>query len=199
MDAAAGAEVTILTTAAVLSLVIQCSPGVDPKLLTGFAQQESGYDPLALHINKMPQGWLQPRAQSAADAAQIAAKFVSAGYSVDLGMMQINSKNLGLLGLGLAEAFDPCRSIAAAGKLIALMSRYNTGSATAGIANGYAPTVAARVHALKVADITPAPTPPAPTVPPADPCPADDDDGWHTVARPPGCPDPTPTTETHAQ
>jgi type IV secretion system protein VirB1 len=142
---------TTLTTAAVLALVMQCSPGLDPKLLTGFAQQESGYDPLALHINKMPPGWLQPHASSAADATQIAAKFVSAGYSVDLGMMQINSKNLGLLGLGLAEAFDPCRSIAAAGKLIALMSRYNTGSPTAGIQNGYASALVSRVHALRVA------------------------------------------------
>nr|WP_294566823.1 transglycosylase SLT domain-containing protein [uncultured Rhodopila sp.] len=181
---------TTLTTAAVLSLVMQCAPGMDPKLLAGFAQQESGYDPLALHINQMPAGWLQPHANSVADAAQIAAQFVSNGHSVDLGMMQINTKNLGLLGLGLAEAFDPCRSIAAAGKLIALMSRYNTGDPAAGVRNGYAAAVVSRIHALKVADITPAP--PAPP----DRCPADDDDGWHTVARPPGCPDPTSTTET---
>jgi type IV secretion system protein VirB1 len=148
---------TALTTAAVLALVMQCSQAIDPKLLTGFAQQESGFDPLALHINQMPPGWLQPRANSAADAAQIAAQFVSTGHSVDLGLMQINSKNLGLLGLGLTEAFDPCRSIAAAGKLIALMSRYNTGDPSAGVRNGYAAAVVSRIHALKVADITPAP------------------------------------------
>ena len=156
-----------LTTAAVLSLVMQCSPGLDPKLLTGFAQQESGYDPLALHINRMSPGWLQPHAQSATDAVQIAARFISGGHNVDLGMMQINSKNLGLLGLGLAEAFDPCRSIAAAGKLIALMSRYNTGDPSAGVRNGYAPALVARVHALKVADINPIPAA-APPPPPAD-------------------------------
>jgi type IV secretion system protein VirB1 len=184
---------TALTTAAVLSLVMQCSPGLDPKLLTGIAQQESGYDPLALHINKMPAGWLQPHPQSIADAAQIAVRFISAGYSVDLGLTQVNSNNLGLLGLGLAQAFDPCRNIAAAGKLIALMSRYNTGDPAAGVRNGYAPAVVARVHALKVADTIPAAAPPPA---PPDPCPADDDDGWHTVARPPGCTAPNPTTET---
>jgi type IV secretion system protein VirB1 len=158
---------SMLTTAAVLSLVMQCSPGLDPKLLTGFAQQESGYDPLALHINQMPPGWLQPHAQSAAGAAQIAARFISDGHSVDLGMMQINSKNLGLLGLRLADAFDPCRSIAAAAKLIALMSRYNTGDPAAGVRNGYVAAVAGRVHALKVAGIGPSPAPAA-TPPPAD-------------------------------
>ena len=156
---------TTLTIAAVLSLVMQCAPGMDPKLLAGFAQQESGYDPLALHINQMPAGWLQPHANSVADAAQIAAQFVSNGHSVDLGMMQINTKNLGLLGLGLAEAFDPCRSIAAAGKLIALMSRYNTGDPAAGVRNGYAAAVVSRIHALKVADITPAPAAAAPPAP----------------------------------
>jgi type IV secretion system protein VirB1 len=173
---------TVLTTAAVLSLVMQCSPGLDPKLLTGFAQQESGYDPLALHINRMPPGWLQPHAQSAADAQQIAARFIADGHNVDLGMMQINSQNLGLLGLGLADAFDPCRSIAAAGKLIALISRYNTGNPSAGVRNGYAAAVVGRVHALKVADETAGRTndiPPAHQIAPPEEVVLDDRPAWN--------------------
>jgi len=177
-----------LTTAAILSLALQCAPSVDPRMLAGIGQQESAGDPLALHVNKMPPGWLQPRASTTTEAAHIAAQYIAAGYSVDLGLMQVNSRNLDLLGLGLADAFDACRSVSAAAKLIEMMSRYNTGRPHAGIQNGYAPAVIARMHAIKVAD-----TPSAPPVPEHPPCPADDEDGWHTVARQPGC---TSTKET---
>ena len=69
---------------------------------------------------------------------QAAVRLIEAGHSVDLGLMQINSRNLDLLGLPLRDAFTACKSVEAAAKLLSLFSRYNTGSPTRGIANGYA-------------------------------------------------------------
>jgi type IV secretion system protein VirB1 len=80
-----------------------------------------------------------------------ARRLIAAGHSVDLGAWQINSRNLSLLSLGVAEAFEPCKSAAAAARLIELFSRYNTGSRSRGIANGYAAAVMAAIHRVKAA------------------------------------------------
>jgi type IV secretion system protein VirB1 len=172
---------TTITIPAALALAMQCAPAVDPHILVGIGQQESGLNTLALHINQMPPGWQQPHPQTAADAAHIAGQFIAACYSVDLGLMQVNSRTLSMLDLGIPEAFDPCRSIAAAAKLLSLFARYNTGSPSRGIANGYAPSVVARIHALKVAA--------APDVPVSAvaACPEPDSTGWHATAPPPSC------------
>ena len=45
------------------------------------------------------------------DAAR---RLIVAGHSVDLGAWQINSRNLSLLGLGVADAFEPCKAVSAA-------------------------------------------------------------------------------------
>jgi type IV secretion system protein VirB1 len=174
---------TEITVAAALSLAIQCAPALDPHILVGIGQQESRLDPLALHINRMPPGWLQPHPRTAAEAARIARQFVSTGFDVDLGLMQVNSHSLTMLGLDLADAFDPCRSLSAAAKLLSLFAMYNTGSPGKGIANGYAPSVAARIHALKAAAGTE--TDPPVRLPVA--CPELDPAGWHAMAPPPGC------------
>ena len=76
-------------------------------------------------------------------------QLIAAGHSVDLGLMQINSMNLGLLGLSVSDAFTACRSVEAAAKLLALFSRYNTGSPHRGIANGYATKVLARMDGAR--------------------------------------------------
>jgi type IV secretion system protein VirB1 len=173
--------VTAITVPAALALAMQCAPAVDPHILVGIGQQESGLNTLALHINRMPPNWPQPHPRTATGAARIAGQFVSAGYSVDLGLMQMNSHTLSMLNLTIAEAFDPCRSLSAAAKLLSLFAMYNTGSPSTGIANGYALSVAARIHALKAA---------AETDPPVGlgiACPEPDPTGWHASAPPPGC------------
>ena len=84
-----------------------------------------------------------------AGAAGAAPQLIAAGHSVDLGLMQVNSMNLGLLGLSVSDAFTACRSVEAAAKLLALFSRYNTGSPQRGIANGYAAKVQARMDGVR--------------------------------------------------
>lgn len=122
----AGAGMSLMTVAAALALATQCIPAgsaVDPAMIVGIAQRESGLDPAAIRHNT--------------------------NGTTDVGLMQLNSANFGLLGLDTAAALDPCQSIAGAIRLLEMFSRYNTGSATRGIANGYAGAVLTRVHALK--------------------------------------------------
>ena len=115
-------------------------------MLVGIAQQESGLETMILHDN------ISGRVLHGAGVIDAATQLIATGHSVDLGAWQINSRNLALLGLGIADAFEPCKSVAAAARLIELFSRYNTGSPSRGIANGYAPAVMASIHSVKAAN-----------------------------------------------
>ena len=149
---------------ALLALASQCAPTVAPETVLAIIQTESKGDPFALNVN----GGRQPARQSnAADAAATARRFIAAGYSVDLGLGQINSRNMRWLGLTWETVFDPCTNIAALGQVLTrnynsvkagrdpqtalrvAISMYNTGSQTRGFHNGY---VAKVVGSAGVAD-----------------------------------------------
>jgi type IV secretion system protein VirB1 len=142
-----------LTIQAALALALQCAPSVDPHMIVAIGQHESGLDPLTIHDNTTG---LVLRGAGAASAAP---QLIAAGHSVDLGLMQVNAKNLGLLGLSVSDAFTACRSVEAAAKLLALFSRYNTGSPQRGIANGYAAKVLALMDGARGAAPANAPDP----------------------------------------
>lgn len=137
---------------AILGLASQCAPNVAPQTVAAIVQTESRGRPWALNIN----GARQPRhPTSAIDAAAIAKRYVAAGYSVDLGLGQINSRNMRKLGLTWETVFDPCTNIAALGRVLSenyravadgrhpqtalrlALSMYNTGDASRGFRNGY--------------------------------------------------------------
>ena len=167
---------------ALFALASQCAPTVAPETVLAIVQTESSAEPFALNVN----GGRQPARQgNAADAAATARRYVAAGYSVDLGLGQINSRNMRWLGLTWETVFDPCTNIAALGQLLTAnynaakpgrdpqsalrvaLSMYNTGSQTRGFRNGY---VAKVVGNAGVADATTpygAAMPVTATVPPA--------------------------------
>lgn len=145
------------SAAAIFALAAQCAPSVAPETVLAIIQTESSGDPLALNVN----GGRQPTRQStAADAAATARRFVAAGYSVDLGLGQINSRNMRWLGLTWETVFDPCTNVAALARVLTAnynaakagrdpqtalrvaLSMYNTGSQTRGFRNGYVAKVA---------------------------------------------------------
>ncbi|NIJ31399.1 type IV secretion system protein VirB1 [Sphingomonas insulae] len=116
-------------------------------------QTESRGFELAIGVNGLAR---QPaRAASVAQAVQTARYYVGKGYSVDLGLGQINSRNMKALGLTWDNVFDPCTNIAAAGAVLSgnyhsvraglhpqralriALSMYNTGSQSRGFSNGY--------------------------------------------------------------
>jgi type IV secretion system protein VirB1 len=125
---------------------------VAPSTLASVARTESGFQPLAINDNTTGTRGVPATSDV---AVQIAAKLIEAGHSVDVGIMQINSGNFARLGLTLKTAFDPCKSVAAAATILAgdynggetheaqqsalraALSRYNTGDAQRGLANGY--------------------------------------------------------------
>ena len=151
---------TALGIPAALAVALHCAPAVDPGMLVAIARQESGLEPMTLHDDTSGQ------VLRGADVIDAAKRLISAGHSVDLGAWQINSRNLSLLGLRVADAFEPCKAVAGAARLLELFSRYNTGSPSRGIANGYAAAVMAAIGAVKATSPAMPPVRPAMAQPP---------------------------------
>jgi len=148
-----------------VDLARRCAPDVSPQTLAALAGMESGFARLAIHDNASGIAIVAASDAEATSRAEIA---IAAGHSLDLGLMQINSANLGGLGLTVEDAFDACRSIAAGAKVLrdayaggesyeeqqralrVALSRYNTGDAQRGFANGYIRQVEAEARRLAV-------------------------------------------------
>lgn len=142
----------IYSKAAILALAAQCAPNVAPQTVAALVMTESHGDTLALNANGAQR---TSPARTSAEAAVTAQRYIAAGYSVDLGLGQINSRNMRWLGLTWDTVFDPCINIAALGAVLTsnytsaksgrdpqtalrvALSMYNTGSQTRGFRNGY--------------------------------------------------------------
>lgn len=150
------------SAATILALASQCAPTVAPQTVLAIIQTESKGHPLALNVN----GARQPgRQTSTAHAITTARRFIAAGYSVDLGLGQINSRNMRWLSLNWETVFDPCTNVAAIGHVLTqnynavkagrdpqtalriALSMYNTGSQTRGFRNGYVAKVVRNARA----------------------------------------------------
>lgn len=145
-----------------MTLGRQCAPMADPHILMAIVRTESAFRPYAIGVNGGHRLVRQPETQD--EAVALATDLIGRGYSIDLGLAQINSANLSVLGLSVADAFDPCKNINAAarlfksdyrralsaghagdGALVAALSAYNTGSFTKGVHNGYVRKVLANL------------------------------------------------------
>lgn len=172
----------MLDPQAVVDLAAQCAPHVAASTLLAVSRAESGLDPLAIGVNGARSR--RPRPSTAAEATAAAKALVAAGRDIDLGLAQINIRNLPRLGLSIEAAFDPCRNLAAAAEVLregyargrarhgpgqaalrVALSVYNTGHAERGFANGYVARVVAkagaRLPAAPKAPLAPPPPPPA--------------------------------------
>ena len=140
-----------------IEFAIQCTASVAPETVMEIIRVESSGQPLALHVNGLNE--LQPVANSPSDAAQLTRTYIDAGYTVDMGLMQINTANLNWLNISsdsIEVLFTPCANINAGTRLLheayvrasntlgpgqsalqAALSVYNTGSFDKGFKNGY--------------------------------------------------------------
>ena len=140
-------------------LALSCAPSVELRTLRAVAAVESHFEPWAIRDNTTRETWMP---QSLISATILAQARLDKGHSIDVGLMQINSGNLASLRMEVSDALDPCHSLNAAGRilqsafaagssqaerqaaLLITLSRYNTGHALAGIANGYVEQVIAQ-------------------------------------------------------
>ena len=141
-----------------LAMIEQCSFGVHPATVVAIIQAESDVNPLALNINSLAR---QPKsAQSIHAAAQLAQTYIDAGYSVDMGLMQVNSQHLKRFIATPIQILEPCQNILIGTTILhenylwaqrsglegdaamrAALSAYNTGNFTNGVTNGYVENV----------------------------------------------------------
>lgn len=153
-------------------LVVQCAPQVAPVTMMAIVKVESGGNPLAINVNGSRRLARQPR--SKAEALAWSDWLISRGYSIDMGLTQVNSANLPKLHANIGAMFDPCANLAAGASILtreyagashrlgsgqealrAALSAYNTGNHRAGFANGYVARVTAAAQPNNRA--TPAP------------------------------------------
>jgi type IV secretion system protein VirB1 len=137
-----------------MDMIHQCAPNVAPETVQAIIRVESGGNPYAVGVNGSIRQ--KPHPKNSHEAVYWANYYMHRGYSVDLGLMQINSGNLRGLGLTLNQVFDPCTNLKAGSRILsrgyagaakrygpgqtalkAALSAYNTGNYERGFHNGY--------------------------------------------------------------
>ena len=135
------------------AIIERCAPGVGSNTMHALIATESGGNPWAINDND---GTLNRQPQSRDEAIATAKELIAAGHRVDMGLTQVDSKNLGALHLSVEQMFEPCTNIAAGAAILAddykvavvtygpgqrallgAFSTYNTGRLLAGFCNGY--------------------------------------------------------------
>lgn len=140
-----------------MPVLAACAPEIAEDTLQKVIMVESGGNPFAVNVNKLSAG-SQPEPENAVDAAKAAKYWIAKGYSVDVGLMQVNSRNFKMLGITDAElssVFDPCNNVKYGAtillsawnmtspkehqndRLMKSLSIYNTGNDVNGFRNGY--------------------------------------------------------------
>lgn len=154
-----------------VALIQLCAPRVAVETVERIIQVESAGDRYAINVN----GVGRVHSDSPEEAIANAQYLIGEGYSVDLGLMQINSAHLPELNLSVSQIFEPCTNLKAGAQILeaayrdalavfgpgqkalqAALSMYNTGDPLKGFINGY---VASIYTVRLVVAIPPAPAP----------------------------------------
>lgn len=152
-----------------INQVEQCAPSAPAAIVEAIIRTESGFNPIAINVNRGVKLARQPASRKEAEAW--ARWLLANGYNFDAGLMQINSTNWKKLRLIPENVFDPCENIRAGAEifnhnysraaatfghgppsLISALSAYNTGDFTSGVQNGYASKVVENAR-IGVSDI----------------------------------------------
>src|SRR5687768_209605 len=140
-----------------IELILACAPNVAPETIKEIVRVESKGNPIAVNVNKRQGASFQhKKIKTKRDAIKVARAAISAGHTVDMGYMQINSANLPRLGYTVADAFNPCKNLAGGAQIYTeayatslakhgneqkalreALSVYNTGNTKGGFKNGY--------------------------------------------------------------
>lgn len=134
----------------------QCkNPTVPTAILRMIVQEESSKNPYAVNVNKDGKSFISFIPKTKDEAITIAQSYINAGFSVDVGYMQLNSDNFKQLNTTLENALEPCKNIYLSSTIFynfykdtskkdssitrvqKSLSAYNTGSYELGFKNGY--------------------------------------------------------------
>lgn len=144
------------------ALLMACAPDVHPDTMGAIVNHESRGNFLVIGDNgnwKLPAKDRVHRTfypSTPDQAVATAEQLINAGHVIDIGLGQLNNRNLTRLNLTLREAFEPCKNIWGASRVLvefyqnasrkygagqqalyAAISAYNTGSYIRGFQNGY--------------------------------------------------------------
>lgn len=136
------------------ALAVHCAPDVAPTTIEAIIRVESYGDPLALSINGDGVGAIH--VTNIDTGVALARRAVVAGYTVDIGLMGINTRTLERFHVSIEDAFDPCTNVRIGAAVLtqnylaairryrqgemaleAALSAYNTGDFERGRRNGY--------------------------------------------------------------
>lgn len=134
----------------------QCkNPTVPTAIVRMIVQEESSKNPYAVNVNKDGKSFISFIPKTKNEAITIAQIYINAGFSVDVGYMQLNSDNFKQLNTTLENALEPCKNIYLSSTIFynfykdtskkdssitrvqKSLSAYNTGSYELGFKNGY--------------------------------------------------------------
>ena len=134
----------------------QCkNPTVPTSIIKMIVQEESSKNPYAVNVNKDGKSFISFIPKTKNEAITIAQIYINAGFSVDVGYMQLNSDNFKQLNTTLENALEPCKNIYLSSTIFynfykdtskkdssitrvqKSLSAYNTGSYELGFKNGY--------------------------------------------------------------
>ena len=104
----------IHAVAAITALAQQCAPEVATEAVVPLVVTESGGDDLSINVNRGP----RVRASTVAEAAALVRRYMAAGYTVDVGLAQVNSANFSRLGVTVEQAFEPCTNLRLASSML---------------------------------------------------------------------------------
>ncbi|OCP21448.1 hypothetical protein BC361_26400 [Ensifer sp. LC54] len=93
-----------------------CAPTISSETLAAVVSIESGLAPLAIRINSDYPLGAPPH--NIGEAADIAARLIAEGKSVDLGLGGISPSDLASMGMSIADGFDPCKNLKATAQLL---------------------------------------------------------------------------------
>lgn len=135
-----------------LTLVMVCAPFVSSNTMMAIIGHESRGNPWALGVK----GYSFQKPVDYSTAVNEAKRLIAKGASVDMGLMQVNSRTMVNLGLTVEQVYDPCSNVYAGGVVLtrnyvkaseqfsdpqsalqAALSAYNTGNFRSGFKNGY--------------------------------------------------------------
>ncbi len=158
---------TKLTDEAIKRLAASCAPHVAPDTIQAIARSESAFRPYSISINyptRSAKGlgyananlYLSKQPKNKIQAIRWTRWFLNHGYTVSIGLMQINIEVAHSMHVQPRDLFDPCVNLTTAARILAAnyatqthdidglmrsLSMYNSGSPVTGIQNGYADTI----------------------------------------------------------